>query len=164
MKNFPVNVNGKEYWVSRSAAISISVFGKINGVDCVLANKRGKGLPNHVGEWNNVCGYIDYDETLKQACIREVFEECGVDISKSEIKFISFEDDPKRENQVITFRYFTWLNDANEQIPSNKNCEKDEVEEVKWIPIDEIDDYKWKSEKHKDIIKQTYLINFDLDY
>ena len=73
MNNFPVIVDGKEYWISRSVAVAVTVFANVNGKKCVLANKRVSGLPNHVGQWNAVSGYIDYNETLKQAAIREVF-------------------------------------------------------------------------------------------
>ena len=63
MKNFPVKVNNKEYWISRSVAVAVSIYTYINGKLCILANKRGPGLPNHVGQWNVVSGYIDFDET-----------------------------------------------------------------------------------------------------
>ena len=164
MKNFPVNVDGKEYWISRSVAVAVNVYGRVNGVDCVLANKRGKGLPNHSGEWNAVSGYIDYDETLEQCCIREVYEECGINISDCKLKLYKFEDDPSRENQVILFRYFTWLPDADKQIPTAENCEPDEVDEIKWIPIEDLEKYKWTSEKHKGLIFKIYSENYDLDY
>lgn len=164
MKNFPVKVNNKEYWISRSVAVAVNVYGKINGVDCILANKRGKGLPNHVGEWNAISGYIDFDETLEQCCVREVYEECGIDISNCKLELYKFEDSPSRENQVILFRYFTWLTDADKQTPSAENCEPDEVEEIKWIPISELDNYKWTSEHHKELIFKIYSEHYDLDY
>lgn len=156
MNNFPVNVNGKEYWISRSVAVAINVYAHINGEDCVLANKRGPGLPNHVGEWNCISGYIDYDETLLDACKREVFEETGVDIKNCSINFVKYEDDPKRENQVILFRFCTWCNNPREQVLTNKNCEPNEVDEIKWIPISEVDNYTWTSIKHREMIKEIY--------
>ena len=132
MKNYPL-INpktGKEVWISRSVAVAVTVFSNINGKDCVLANKRGPGLPNHVGQWNVVSGYIDYDETLKEAAIREVFEETGVDIKNCNILLHCVEDDPKRENQVILFRYYCWYAGPHD-ILTNKNCEPGEVDEVK---------------------------------
>ena len=44
MKNFPLlDENGKEWWISRSIAVTGCVFTFLNGKWCVLANKRGEG-------------------------------------------------------------------------------------------------------------------------
>ena len=153
MKNFPVEYNGKTYWISRSVAVAVTVFTHVDGELCVLANKRGKGLPNHVGEWNVVSGYIDYDESLKDACVREVKEETGVDINKNDLTLRLFEDDPQRENQVILFRYSCYLKNGYKQILTDKYSEENEIEEIKWIPIKQLNDYIWTSEKHRDLIK-----------
>lgn len=163
MKNYPL-INpktGKEVWISRSVAVAINVYTMINGKPYILANKRGPGLPNHVGEWNCISGYLDYDENLKDACKREVFEETNVVLDDNCcINFYKFEDDPKRENQVILFRFFTFYNGPLDVI-SNKNCEPNEVDEIKWIPLDEVDNYKWTSENHKNLIKQIYNEKYD---
>ena len=37
---------------------------------------------------------------------------------------------------------------------TNKYCEPDEVDDVKFIPIDELDNYEWTSENHKEKIKE----------
>lgn len=149
MKNFPVQKDGKEYWVSRSVAIAVSLYTYINSDLCILANKRGKGLPNHAGQWNVVSGYLDYDETLREACNREVFEETGVDISDLKLYQKDIEDSPNRENQVILFRYAGFLLNWNEITLTTENAEPDEVEEVKWIPLKDLDLYEWTSEEHK---------------
>lgn len=157
MKNFPVKVDGKEYWISRSVAVGVTVFATVNGHDCVLANKRGPGLPNHVGQWNVVSGYLDFDETLEQAARREVFEETGVTLTdKNVLELFKVEDDPSRENQVILFRYATFYH-GDKDVLTNKNCEPGEVDEVKWIPIKELDNYEWTSENHKKMIKVMFM-------
>lgn len=161
MKNYPL-INpetGKEVWISRSVAVAVSVFTKVNGKYCVLANKRGPGLPNHVGQWNVISGYIDYDETLKEAAVREVFEETGVKININDLNLYCFEDDPKRENQVILFRYFCWYNGPKDVL-TNKNCEPNEVDEVKWVPLSELNDYEWTSENHKRMIRCIFVTNY----
>lgn len=44
MKNFPLlDENGKEWWISRSIAVTGCIFTFLNGKWCVLANKRGDG-------------------------------------------------------------------------------------------------------------------------
>ena len=38
MNNFPVQHEGKTYWISRSIAVTCFVFAPIDGEWCVLAN------------------------------------------------------------------------------------------------------------------------------
>lgn len=159
MKNFPVKVDGKEYWISRSVAVAVSIYTYINGKLCILANKRGTGLPgqnfSNPGKWNVISGFIDYDETLKEACIREVHEETGVDISNVELKLMLIDDSPERSGQVILFRYIGfYYNPENKITLTNKYSEPKEVDDVKFIPIDELDNYDWTSENHKEKIKE----------
>ena len=80
MNNFPVIKDGKEYWVARNVAVVCFVFAPINGEWCVLANQRGKGTPDFQGLWNAPCGYLDYNETTKEAAKREVYEETGIQL------------------------------------------------------------------------------------
>ena len=159
MNNFPVQVDGKEYWVSRSVAVAVSIYTFIGGKLCILANKRGTGLPgqhfSNPGKWNVVSGFIDYNETLKEACIREVHEETGLDISNVELRRMMIDDSPKRSGQVILFRYIGFYYNLDKKITlTNKYAEPKEVDDVKFIPIDELDNYDWTSENHKEKIKE----------
>lgn len=84
MKNFPLlDENGKEWWISRSIAVTGCIFTFLNGKWCVLANKRGEGTPDFQGMWNMPCGYLDFDETTAQAVIREVYEETGIKVNQT---------------------------------------------------------------------------------
>lgn len=173
MNNFPVTVNGKEYWISRSLAVAVSVYGFVDNKLCILANKRGPGLPNNVGKWNVVSGFIDYNETIEQCCKREVWEETGIDISTCELHRMSIEDDPKRDGQVILFRYICFIyKDKGKDIMKGKmlvnaltteHSEPNEVSDLKWIPLDELDKYEWTSENHKNKIKEygEYMLTYN---
>jgi 8-oxo-dGTP pyrophosphatase MutT (NUDIX family) len=165
MKNYPV-INpetGNQDWVSRSVAVAVSIYALVNGKLCILANKRGKGLPNHAGQWNVVSGYIDYDETLLQACVREVHEETGIDISDVRLELMEIDDKPARENQTILFRYCGFL--RKEQLAkssiTSQYAEKDEVDDIKWIPVDDVEQYEWTSTNHMLKIKNyaNYMLN-----
>jgi 8-oxo-dGTP pyrophosphatase MutT (NUDIX family) len=146
MQNFSIKKDGKEYWVARNVAVVCFVFAPINGEWCVLANQRGKGTPNYQGLWNCPCGYLDYNETTKDAAIRETYEETGVQLNK--VKFWSFNDDPTKDDlQNVTFRYFAVIEDPQ---PSNVSLstealggEENEVSSVAWIPLDTVADYEW---------------------
>lgn len=149
MKNRPVIVDGKEEWISRSMAAVAYVFTEIGGKTYVLANKRGIGMPNNVGKWNAPSGFLDYDEDLTDCAIREVYEETGVKIDKEDIQFFQLDSDPKRTNQVVLARYYANYT-GDPDVLTTEHSEPNEVEEVKWIPISEIQNYEWTSEAHHD--------------
>lgn len=156
MNNFPVNVNGKEYWVSRSIAVVTYVYANVNGVECVLANKRGPGLPNKVGLWNCVSGYLDYNESLEEAAVREVYEETGVNISNYRLIFKEIDSSPSREKQNVLVRYCCHVGDGSLFKLTKEHAEPNEVDDVRWIPLKDIDKYEWVSESHKTRIRLFY--------
>lgn len=156
MNNFPVNVNGTEYWVSRSIAVVTYVYGRVNGQECVLANKRGPGLPNKVGLWNCVSGYLDYNETLEEAAVREVYEETGVNISNHRLIFKEIDSSPSREKQNVLVRYCCHVGNGGLFKLSKEHAEANEVDDIRWIPLTDIDEYQWVSESHKSKIREFY--------
>ena len=170
MKNFPIkidgdleidgeNLKGKTIWHSRSMAVSVFVFTYFDEMWHVAAIKRGKGCPDYVGCWCAPCGYVDFDETLKQAASRELYEETGLDIKG--LTQIGIEDDPSvSERQNVTFRYaynyYTIPQSVMLPALTNNLCEPDEVEEVKWIPLSDIGNYTWAF-NHKSVIFDAFL-------
>ena len=148
MKNFPVNVEGREFWISRSVAVVPVVI--INSIKenntYVIANKRGKGVPNEAGKWNVPCGYLDWDETVEEAAEREIFEETGYIIPAIKFKVYGLNSNPKEYHQNVSIRMWAFLlvnslNDLKKGKPTGG--EKNEVEEVKLIPIADIGKYDW---------------------
>lgn len=161
MKNYQIEgKDGKMYWVHRAIAVSAFVFkSDIDNNWYILANKRGKGTPDFQGYWNCPCGYLDWEETLAEACAREVKEECGIDIPAS--KFIQFaiNDSMDANLQNVTIRHYVSLAEGrdNTDIGIGTEGEKDEVEEVKWIPVTEISQYKWAF-GHDKVIKKLMML------
>ena len=164
MENFPVDYIDKETgekkvaWISRSVAVSGIVFCKdLDGDWCILANKRGKGTPDFQGYWNCICGYLDYDENANQAMNREIFEETGLDIPGR--RFIPYfvNSNPKENRQNVTIRFYCILkSDITEWSNFSKDkMEKDEVADIKWIKVKDINDYQWAF-NHNDLINYTY--------
>ena len=160
MKNFSIihDKTGREYWISRSVAVLGIVIGTdMYGVKYVLAEQRGTETPDpeFIGKWCLPCGYLDYDETCKQAVAREVVEETGVNIHPENFKLIEINDNPyddKRQN--ITFRFITELEGYIDDFElTNKFSEVNEVMNVKWIPLTAINDYEWAF-NHEKIIKK----------
>ena len=144
-KNFPLKYKGKTIWYSRSVAVALFAFAKNGeGKWCVLANKRGKGTPNFQSHWNCPCGYLDWNENGRAASIREAYEECGIKLDYNQVHFIGYNIKPDEATQNVTFRYGAILDKKSEEYEfSKKYNEKDEVDEIKWIPIEDIEQYTW---------------------
>jgi len=146
MKNFEFKHNGESFWYSRGIVCASFIFAAdANGDIHVLANKRGKGVPTS-GYWNCPCGHLDFDETCVDCAIRETKEETGVDINQEDLELFEINDkDFISKDQSIGFIYYALIEDRTiEDMPtSKKDMEKNEVEEIAWINVDEIDDYKW---------------------
>lgn len=149
-------------WFSRSVAVVNVVLAKDElGEWHALVSQRGEGTPDpeYVGCWNLCCGYLDFDETVEAAARREVYEETGVNIdSDSPIRFWMYNSDPvgdKRQN--VSFRFITILSNPTiyyqEQF-SHQNNETNEVGEIAFIKIQDIDNYKWAF-GHDQIIKDA---------
>ena len=161
MKNFPVEHEGKTYWISRAVAVVGYIFTFDNEKLLVLANKRGKGTPNYQGYWNCPCGYLDFDETTREACVREIEEETNLTVNPKSLMLDSIQDDPTEDsNQNITFRYWDFNAFYSALTIYAKGAEPDEVEDVEWIPVEELDNYQFAFNQEKTIkriVKQHLL-------
>lgn len=163
MKNFPFQQDGKTFWYSRSVAAVIFVFtNDENGKLCVLANRRGNGAPDHRGEWNCPCGYLDFDETIKECAKRECFEETGIRLPEDiKLNLFRIGDAPTDNNQNVSLQFACYLPDGFSYEFSRANMEKDEVADIKWVNVDTIDDYEWAFNHNlrirQCIAKKSYL-------
>ena len=158
MKNFPVIHDGKEYWISRAITMVIKFIGQDNsGKQYVLAVQRGEGTPDpeFIGSWCMPCGYLDFDETILEGAARELKEETGIEIDPLDLVFVNINDVPELDKrQNVTFRFKGYLPyDIEDSILSNKDSEENEVSNIKWIPLDEVDNYKWAF-NHDKLIKE----------
>lgn len=153
MQNFSVTIDKKQFWISRSMAVAGFIFSLKDNKLVVLANLRGRGCPNYQGYWNCPCGYLDFDETLKQACSREVFEETNLIVNPENLNIYKIDDDPNSLSQNVTVSFWTFSQTLyKEQTIFAKGFESNEVESVAWIGMDELDSYKWAF-NHKNIIE-----------
>ena len=160
MKNFPIEHDGKIYWISRAVAVVGYIFTVKDNHVCVLAGKRGKGCPDYQGYWNVPCGYLDFDETTKDACVREIYEETNLKVDPAYLHFLSVEDDPTKDaKQNVSFRYWSFSSLHAEQDVYAKGEEPDEVEEVKWIPVEDLDYYEFAFNQKQTLISvvQAFL-------
>ena len=143
--------NGREIWLSRAVAVVGTVCVIKEDVPYFLISKRGKGSADHQGLYNITCGYLDWNETTGDAFAREVWEECGINIhelmknllykdySKTPWDVNSFPDE-NRQNVSIHHAIVCHVDELPTPVIRNE-VESEEVEEVRWIKIDEIDNF-----------------------
>lgn len=159
--------NGEELWISRSVVV-ICVVARItddNKIE-IIVEKRGP-LVSATGRWCFPCGYLDYDEDLTDAVIREVQEETGYTLERKDVNFIDINSKPEGKKQNVGIRHIAFIDNDKKQI-SDFKLDTNEVTELKWIEIGEsvgnifnidvnkLDCVKWAF-NHKSLI--IYLIN-----
>lgn len=149
--------DGREIWLSRSSAVVVTIIIRDRHGDykCLLV-KRGPGCPDEVGRWVLPCGYVDWDETLGKAALRELFEETGVDFAEfhreneERVVMDSFVDgqpwhvnsSPSDGKQNISnyFGAYIEFGPYDYHLPklTSCHCEKDEVAELKWVDLKDL--------------------------
>lgn len=172
MKNFKVTAieDGKEYWISRALAVTGVIrarkLDKQNPNQLpksfYLVSKRGSGCPDHNGKWQCTCGYLDFDETLMEAVLREIKEELGLDLEKAimeqdpenpvvySINLLAVRDDPEADaRQNVTFRYlidvdYDWvselmMNDTINIDTESRGGEPGEIESIALVSCMDLD-------------------------
>ena len=149
---------GKTLWSGRYCAVAAFVFRRIEGIWSVLANLRGSGTPDYQGCWNAVCGFLEANETAQQGCSREIFEETGYEIKPEKFLQVYTQTDPETSNNGnVTLRHIAII--FEHELGSRKQPEggeENEVDAVKWIPIDEVYNHKWAFNHEKTIIDLFY--------
>lgn len=161
MKNEPIILpDGTKFYRNRGIGVVMLAFIKINRKFHVLCNKRGARTSEAALLWNLPSGYLDWDESGEDAAVRETLEECGIDIPLPLVHEVEHSTSPKENRQNIIFRYLAILPSSFSKIPLIPNDpEEDEVREVKWIPIDEINNYNfaWNQLETIKRIFNTYI-------
>jgi 8-oxo-dGTP pyrophosphatase MutT (NUDIX family) len=176
MRNFPIPdpITGEIHWISRSVAVNgiITVFDDINFDKVerfILMVKRGVGCPDEVGKWCLPCGYLDYNESGEECVNREVFEETGLktEVGRWELKDANTKPTNPKQNVVFTYKYdsvnwekkcdwFQGINDEKLKFHERTGGELNEIDEVKWVNLRELDSYDIAF-NHKELIeKYTY--------
>ena len=156
---------GKIYWISRAMAVcGIIVSVRPDGKLVFLIEKRGPDCPDFVGYYCNPCGYLGWGETRRQAVLREIYEETGLDFRGHEdsdglIEWMTVDNPEENARQNVTTRFiinadYDDIKDHEFSLNSeDRGGEKGECSEIKVISEDEIDNYQW-AWNHGELLKQ----------
>ena len=155
---------GKIYWISRALAVTgVIITLDETGESRILLERRGSGCPDNVGKLCCVCGYLNWDETRREALVREVYEETGLDISGLDLQELETIDDPSKDSkQNVVTRYAVYYPDLEKELKNgtintdteSRGGEANEVSEFLLLSYSEIVDLD-PSEfafGHKDLI------------
>ena len=149
--NQEYKVDGKTIWNSRSVAVVGVIFGKYAGTTYVLLTRRSDTNTklDEPGRWCLPSGYLDWDENGWKALIREIYEETSLyipiykrylNIDEKSPFFINTEPNENRQNIALCYALsYNFYDGLPEEI---RDYHDKEVDEVKWVPIDESDPAK----------------------
>jgi 8-oxo-dGTP diphosphatase len=126
--------------------------------DRILLAKRANGLLE-AGKWCLLGGYVDRDENVVEAGVREVMEESGWAVRN--LRLLRINDNPNRPHEDRQNIDFIYIADAVEEAG-----EKDwESEEIQWYSLDNLPPAEQMAFDHLDSIelyKRYIKEKFDL--
>ncbi len=97
----------------------------------LLLVRRGRG-PN-AGRWAVPGGKIDYGETMREAVVREVREETGLEVEVGEVVWVG---DAFGEGDPPAWHYT--LVDFRCRVIGGELTAADDALEVAWVPLEEV--------------------------
>lgn len=103
-----------------------------NDDDEVLMAKVERGF--FKGYWTLPGGYMNHSEEPSQGCVREAFEELGIELEVDHRKPIITQRSFHRDG--ISFMSFTYFSKWNGKL-SELKLKQGEIAEAKWFPLDE---------------------------
>lgn len=107
----------------------------INDENQVLLQKRSMNKRFHPVIWVLCAGHVKAHETLEDAALREIKEEVGLIVPKSELhSFSERKITIRSENSHITYFYYVLCKEKEEDF----SIQREELSEVKWFYIDDV--------------------------
>lgn len=104
------------------------------------------------GQWNFPAGHLEENETIKDAAIREAFEETGCKIKLKGV--LPVKHHFENNENIIMIRFVASVEEENIKF------DKQEILDVKWIDIDEIKKMK-KEELRGYEVSLEFLKNYE---
>ena len=99
----------------------------VRGDEILLVRRRGSP---YQGYWANAGGFVDWNESVEEAVVREVFEETGLRVSQVDLVGV-YSSPARHERQVITIAFWVEPGDGTPRAG-------DDAAEVRWFPLGEL--------------------------
>ncbi len=134
-----------------AVTVDIMIFLEEGNTQKILLSQRKN--PPFQNMWAFPGGFIDMDETLKEAAVRELEEETGI-INKELIQFRTYSD-PDRDprGRTISTIFYTILS----QVPENAKA-ADDAADLAWFSMNKLPDLAFD---HSRIIRDAKLELFN---
>ena len=106
-----------------------------NGIE-LLWQKRSPKVDHNPNMWDiSAGGHMNYGETFIEAATREAREEIGAEINPDDFQFVVAS--PIRGTSIYWCYAVDWTGR-----PDNFHFDDDEVSEVKWVPLSDVDSFR----------------------
>ena len=98
-----------------------------------FAALRGRGARNEAGKWEFPGGAVEFGEDLKQAVVREIKEEHGVELDI--VEFLSFENVILKEEHQhwVAFTYLCRIKNGEPKILEPHKCDQ-----IGWFTLEQL--------------------------
>lgn len=146
---------GQQVYLSRACSVvaEVCLYEVTQAKWYILLVKRGEACPDFQGDWCLPCGYLDWDETLYQAMIREVYEETGLYLSElhrhpkcqttypcnfamnATVPPWLIYDTPTGNRQNLAFHYASWIAWTGNPLPTLTRLHSEESADLQWVEI-----------------------------
>jgi 8-oxo-dGTP pyrophosphatase MutT (NUDIX family) len=143
--NYPVlDEDGNERWVSRSV-VNVALI-KWNNKVVVVKRATNENITMG-GYWCMPCGYLDWNENIEEAVVREVYEETGIDLREHlhTMNLVEVISEPYGRKQDVSFHYLIEMDEECSVPPAIDKTVLDTEETVDAVWI------KWEEIKHLDV-------------
>ena len=148
----PIRV-GRRYPAAPLVGVGVVVF---NAHGEVLLAQRGK--PPRQGEWSLPGGLIDLGERLIDAAIREVWEECGIEI---EIGGLIAPFEPIVHDVTGRIEYHYVLLDYWAKYRNGEAVAQDDATAVAWVAMTALDEFQLRQDTKQMILRGYNLWSED---
>ena len=158
-------------FISRSVTVISIVLISFESRAHLIVTKRSANMPDEPNKTCLPCGYLDYDETIYDAMVRETYEETSFYIPdykeflvfNNNMKPVRILDNPKKDaRQNISFIYMNIYDfDLKPHLfPMDEiiRYSSDEVQSVRVIPLSQVYDNTYELDwafKHDEVIKEA---------
>ena len=116
-------------------AIAVAI---INGKQEILLQQRAENKEKNAGMWDiSVAGHISAGQNSKDAALREISEEIGIEISKNELEYIfSYRMNQKVSDEFIENQFYDFYIVKNDNIKiENIKIQESELQDIKFVDL-----------------------------